>query len=397
MWADPEQRRQVLATLARSERITNMQCYWKTRAGELRLGLFSSEVIEIGQARYSLFVWQDITDLKRSEDALRQFNSELESIVEQRTRELTSANLELTALNEEMIAMNEMLEFTNGQLSKEIEGRICIEAELAATNEDLQSTLAQLQKTQFQMIQSEKMAALGGLVAGIAHEINTPLGNCITVASHLHLEFNQLAQDYCNEQKPHPWLQEYIDDGQEAFTALEMNLARTGELVRSFRDVAISQIQEERQRFYIAEYLQQISLTLQPALRKTRLQWRTECPDDLCWNSYPGVLAQIVTHFVINSITHAYTADEAGILHCRFAEEGDNIVIEYQDDGSGMSPEVQKKIFDPFFTTNRGVGSGLGLYIVYNLVTQKLNGTITCVSQAGTGSKFTLWLPQNLK
>ena len=390
LWADPEQRRTIFETLKHQEKIHRLETSWRTRSGEIRLGLLSIEIIEVNSEQYNLFVWQDITELKRSEQALLQMNAVLEDNVRLRTQELSTLNMELTALNNEMLTMNEILKQSNTQLQEEVNERRQAEDNLSDSNQQLQTALTQLHQTQAKMIESEKVAALGSLVAGIAHEINTPLGNCITLASHLNLSLQQITP-YNSPSTIRS--QEYIEDSQEILPALLVNLSQTGDLIRNFRNVATCQIDEDRRVFYVAPYLEQAFLALQPTLRKARLQWRTECPETLRWDSYPGALSQILTHLVMNSVIHAYSPDRTGTIECLLHEENDEVVMEYRDDGRGMAADTLAKIFDPFFTTNRASGSGLGLYAVYNLVTQKLSGRIACTSTPGVGTCFILRAP----
>ncbi|HWR38795.1 MAG TPA: ATP-binding protein [Patescibacteria group bacterium] len=397
LWTNPAQRQNMFQALYRGEKVQRLETPWRTRSGEIRLGLLSVELIKTEEEEYNLFLWQDITELKRSEQALLQMNADLEEKVELRTRELYSANMELTAMNEQMIAMNETLEYANEKLKEEVAERRRAEENLSESNRQLQFTLEQLRQAQAKMIEAEKISSLGSLVTGIAHEINTPLGNCVTLASHLHLALQNLSLETGKEipETTHSQqYRDYIEDSREILPVLVTNLSQTGELIRSFRNVATSQIQEDRQYFYVAPYLDQVFMALQPSLRKARLQWRIDCPATLRWDSYPGALSQIVTHLVMNSIMHGYAPEEAGTIECSLLESDDEIIMEYRDDGRGMTPEVLSKAFDPFFTTNRSTGSGLGLYTVYNLVTQKLSGSITCTSSPGAGTVFVLHAPR---
>lgn len=338
----------------------------RTKSGEIKIGLVSGEIVQIDKDDCLIAIWHDITERKQAEAILLQAHNELEQRVESRTQELFASNQELMAMNEEMLAMNE----------------------------SLQETLDQLQKAQFQLIQSEKMAALGGLVAGVAHEINTPLGNSITMASYLRSIFNEFSALSNKGQVHKKELEDFISDGEEGLRSLEMNLARAAKLVRSFKNVATNQMVEERQVFDVRLYLEEIILTLRSRLKKTRLELVIYCPENLKWDSYPDVFMQIMTNLIINSLIHAYSPIEEGVLTFSFREEKKELVIEYADDGNGMEEKVCKKVFEPFFTTARSSGgTGLGLYIVYNLVTQKLRGDIQCSSQLGMGTRFTIRVP----
>ncbi|HWR38875.1 MAG TPA: PocR ligand-binding domain-containing protein [Patescibacteria group bacterium] len=325
---------------------------------------------------------------------LKEKNDELEFKVEVRTQELVAANQELVAMNQEMTLINDSLQNANRKLEGEIVERSRVEVELEKSNAELISTLDQLRKTQAQLIQSEKMAALGSLVAGVAHEINTPLGNSVTVASHLHSLVSNLSGLYSRGQMKAAKLEEFIRDDEESLHLLELNLKRAAELVRSFKNVASTQMQEERQRFNVRHFLEEVLLTLHPHLKKTQLQFVLDCPDDLVWHGYSGILAQLATNFTMNSLAHAYDPGQAGTLTLAVNTSAKHLLVKYTDDGKGMPEEICNRVFEPFFTTTRGSGgTGLGLYVVYNLVTQRLNGSIECLSAPGQGTTFRVELP----
>lgn len=297
--------------------------------------------------------------LSESEQLLREANEQLEIKVEMRTQDLLGANEELQAMNEE-----------------------------------LQQTLDFLQKTQTQLVQSEKMASLGSLVAGVSHEINTPLGVGVTAVSHLKQLTDDLSQLYKNNNLKQADLVDYIADANEAVTIIYSNLERAAALVRSFKQVSVDQSSEAKRVFNVKSYMDEILLSLQPLLRKTRLKVKVECPEDLHVDGYPGAVAQIGTNLIMNSVIHAYEPDSEGIITITIKEnEQQEICFIYSDDGKGMDDKTAAKIFDPFFTTKRGSGSGLGLYILYNIVTQQLGGTIQCVSQPGKGVTFSICWP----
>ncbi|HIJ90530.1 MAG: PAS domain-containing sensor histidine kinase [Desulfobulbaceae bacterium] len=267
-------------------------------------------------------------------------------------------------------------------------------ARMDAANQELRETLGQLEQTQAQLVQSGKMAALGDLVAGVAHEINTPVGVGLTAASHLENETREIAALYGEGRMKRGDLDRYLALSQEAAKLILANLIRAAELIRSFKQVAVDQSGEGRRTFRVKEYLAEVCLSLRPVLKNTGHRLEISCPEDLELNSYPGVFSQIVTNFITNSLAHAYDGDEAGSLLFDISLQGGNVLFRYSDDGKGMSEDQLNHAFDPFFTTNREKGgSGLGLHIVYNLVTQKLMGTITCESKPGKGTSFALLFP----
>nr|WP_275901663.1 HAMP domain-containing sensor histidine kinase [Paenibacillus sp. SYP-B3998] len=176
---------------------------------------------------------------------------------------------------------------------------------------------------------------------------------------------------------------------------VQSNLDRASSLIRSFKQISVDQSVEVKRSFHLHEYLKGIIVSLKPTLKKTRLRVHVYCEDHLVLYSYPGALSQIITNLVMNSLNHAYAPEEEGNLHLCVADHGDRITLAYTDDGKGMNQEVLDQIFDPFFTTCRGKGgTGLGMNIVYNLVTQSLGGTIRCSSSLGKGSLFQIEIPK---
>ncbi len=267
-------------------------------------------------------------------------------------------------------------------------------AQLNTTNQDLLHTLDQLQKTQHQLIESEKMASLGNLVGGIAHEINTPIGIAYTASTHLEKDTRALKSLYHQGKMKKSDLDEYLETARETTALLNSNLNRASELIRSFKQVAIDQSGEVKRKFQLRSYLEEILLSLRPMLKKTLIKTRIHCPDHITLHSYPGAFSQIITNLISNSLAHGYTDGDHGHIDITAQTEDGNLVIEYRDDGTGINSQSIKHIFTPFFTTNREQGgSGLGLHIVYNLVTQKLNGTIDCNSKYGQGTTFNIRIP----
>ncbi len=261
-------------------------------------------------------------------------------------------------------------------------------------NRELSQALENLKTTQSQLVEAEKMAALGGLVAGIAHEINTPVGVGVTAASLLEDKTTAIHKLYQSGQMKRSDLEKYLDMAEQSSQMLLKNLNRAAELIQSFKQVAVDQSSEERREFPVKHYLEEILLSLRPKLKRTNHSIEIEGDESLSIDSYPGVFSQIVTNLVMNSLVHAYEPDEAGQLTFTFKQNGMRLIFQYSDDGRGIPKENLGKIFDPFFTTKRGQGgSGLGLHIIYNLVTQKLNGAIRCESEVGKGTTFVIQLP----
>jgi C4-dicarboxylate-specific signal transduction histidine kinase len=281
------------------------------------------------------------------------------------------------------------------RLNRELESRVRQRTEaLNQSNHDLQYSLDELRRTQEQLVNSEKMAALGGLVAGVAHEINTPLGIGVTAASHLEQETKRLGLQLEDGTLTKEGLAAFRQLALESAQLILRNLMRADKLVRSFKQVAVDQSTEDRRQIDLAVYLQEILTSLAPALKKTPYRIHADCPAALMLDTYPGAIYQIVANLVMNSLMHGFDGRPEGRIELVARREGEDIVLDYRDDGRGMAEDVRRRIFEPFFTTRRGEGgSGLGLHIVWNLATQRLGGSIACDSEPGRGTRFQLRVP----
>jgi signal transduction histidine kinase len=257
---------------------------------------------------------------------------------------------------------------------------------------ELQSGIEELRRTQAELIENEKMASLGRLVAGVAHEINTPLGIGVTAASHLDGIF--AAIDRIQVDAP-PDLRTQLANGRRCVALVLSNLGKADHLVKTFKQVAVDQSNEVRRRLVVRPYLDEILTSLHPRLKTTPHKVEVDCAATIELDTFPGALYQIVANLVLNSVTHAFDNDRAGLIRIGVGVAGDVVELTCSDDGKGMSDEVRRRAFEPFFTTRRGSGgTGLGLHLVYNLVTQLLRGTITCTSSPGKGTLFTIRLPR---
>jgi len=269
-----------------------------------------------------------------------------------------------------------------------------LEQDVAERTRELSQALDDLKATQNQLVEAEKMAALGGLVAGVAHEINTPVGVGVTAASLLEDKTVAFLKTYQSGQMKRSDLEKYLNTAGQSSTMILKNLNRAAELIQSFKQVAVDQSSEERREFSVKAYLEEILLSLRPKLKKTQHAIEINGDDNLTLESYPGTFAQIVTNLVMNSLLHAYEPEEWGQLSFEFRQNGKHLIFQYNDDGKGIPKENLSKIFEPFFTTKRTQGgSGLGLHIIYNLVTQRMGGTIHCESKVGSGTRFIIEVP----
>lgn len=301
---------------------------------------------------YFVTVFEDITERKWAEESLRKLNEELEQRVEART------------------------------------------IELQRTNRFLQESLETLERTQKQLVESEKMAALGGLVAGVAHEINTPLGIGVTAASYLAERSREIEHLYQQGAMKRSDLEKFLKTVHESTMMILENLRRAAENIKSFKQVAVDQTHDTKRVFRLKQCIDNVLLSLHPKLKKTSHRVIVQCLEDLELDSYPGAFSQIITNFVMNSLIYGFEHKDQGNIELQIWKENGILWIQYCDNGRGMSEEERTHIFEPFYTTKRGQGgTGLGLHIVYNLVTQRLNGQITCKSIPGSGTIFTIEIP----
>lgn len=265
--------------------------------------------------------------------------------------------------------------------------------ELSKSNQELSKTLDQLKFTQGHLIQSEKLAALGSLVAGIAHELNTPIGNGLSVASTLSqtcINFSEIL----NRGMTKTALISFLADVKEGNEIIYRNLNKASELVAGFKQVAMDRTSAQRRTFTLSEFLNDTYLTLTPAFRRTPYKVVIDCPDTIKLDSYPGPLGQVITNLLNNTLIHAFDGREKGQVLVKAFAKNTNIIIKVIDDGIGIQPEHVGKIFDPFFTTKLGKGgNGLGMHIVHNIVTGLLGGSISVQSKVSEGTTFTIELP----
>ncbi len=259
-----------------------------------------------------------------------------------------------------------------------------------------QDLVAAKDRAQQSLVEAEKLAALGGLVAGVAHEVNNPIGISLTVASTLSRRIDEFAADVERGELRRSRLADFVQGSREAASQLSLNLQRAGEMVQAFKQVAVDRSHADRRRFNLAEATDQIVASLRPTLRRAPVKLQVEVPPGIVLDSYPGPYGQVVTNLFINALTHAFPDGRSGTFSIAAAAEGDQVVMTFRDDGVGMNAEVQRQAYDPFFTTRRGEGgTGLGLNIVFNIVTRRLGGRISLSSTPGVGTTFRIVLPLN--
>lgn len=274
------------------------------------------------------------------------------------------------------------------------------EDELRTSKEKAEGALLELNAAQQNLIDAERLAALGGLVAGVAHEVNNPIGISLTVASSFARRAEMFeAELKSNGQLRKSQLEEFVRSSRDAAGQLVANLHRAGELIQSFKQVAVDRSHAERRQFSLSEATDQIIASLRPVLKRSAITLSVDVPEGLMIDGYPGSYGQILTNLFLNAANHAFADGRSGGISISARPRGsDDVEIIFADNGAGMTPDVQRQAFDPFFTTRRNEGgTGLGLHIVYNLVTQQLGGRMMLDSRLGQGTTFRIIMPRTAR
>ena len=311
----------------------------------------------LGAALRIIGINMDITELKKVQEELGELNRDLERRVESRTQELSEANTALAASLEALSRMHDNL------------------------------------------VQSEKMAALGGLVAGVAHEINTPVGLGVTSASWLLECTETTAKRLKAGELKRSELDKYMEISRESCVTILTNLSRAADLVQSFKQVAVDQTAGDARDFDLDELIKEVLLSMRPKYKRTKHKVQVDIPGGIVMYSYPGDLMQVITNLMMNSLLHAFEGIDSGVISISARKSGpDSVVINFDDNGQGVDPDQIKLLFDPFYTTKQGQGgTGLGLHIIYNLVTQKLKGLISCSGEKGHGLHYMISVPCDIR
>jgi len=266
---------------------------------------------------------------------------------------------------------------------------------LEEQNAALENALTSLKDAQGELVRQEKLASLGRLVAGVAHEINTPLGICVTATSHLVEELKLTREDMASGTLDEDGLNQFFDIIDQSLRIMTTNTQRAAALVRSFKQVAVDQSSDDIRSFNLRKYIDEVLLSLQPKLKGKPITIDIDCADNIELASFPGAVSQIVTNMVVNSLVHGFEEGQPGKITITGKVDGDFVDFDYSDDGIGMDNALLAQLFDPFFTTKRGSGgSGLGAHILFNLVTGALGGTVKVVSAPGMGLHYKLRFPK---
>ncbi len=343
---------------------------------KLETAIKNWDVDNIKQFRFNM-KYAESTELKALEDA---FNTMIKNWSESiRARDIAKGKI--VKLNQE--------------LEQKVEERT---QSLTQANNQLMVSLDTLEKTRDELVESEKMAALGGLVAGVAHEINTPIGVGVTALSHLEQQLNEVEKDLNNDQLSRIQLDKFFAICKDGVNIAYANLQQAAKLVKSFKQVAVDQSFDDLRNFDLRTYVNHVISAISPNLKHGQHKIKVVDGDDINITSYPGAYYQLFSNLIMNSLKHGFENIQQGCICIDISTTDDVLTIHYQDDGRGMTEEEQRKIFDPFYTTKRGMGgSGLGGHIAYNIVVRKLHGKIVCESSPGEGTNFIIQVPVNLK
>jgi PAS domain S-box-containing protein len=270
------------------------------------------------------------------------------------------------------------------------------EQEMRKAKDAAEAALRNLRETQNSLIEAEKLAALGRLVAGVAHEVNNPVGISLTVASSLERKTALFTNEVAHGALRRSSLNEFLEASRDASSQLVANLNRAAELIASFKQVAADRNYSDQRTFDLGDLTEQVVMSLRPGLRKHHLTLTVDCQPNLTMNSYPGPYGQVLTNLFLNAVAHAFPDGRPGSVEITVRESGkDNVEIIFSDNGCGMSLDVRRRAFDPFFTTRRDQGgTGLGLHIVYSIVTNRLGGRLELDSEPGRGTRIQIILPR---
>jgi signal transduction histidine kinase len=294
----------------------------------------------------------------------------------------------LRAQNGEIIAVNVAAE--------EITERKRAEREISSARDAAETALRHLRDIQTSLIEAEKLAALGRMVAGVAHEINTPLGSSLTVASALQRKAEQFAAEVARGDLRRSTLTGFLELVSDASAQLVTNLGRAAERVQSFKQVAADQTESHRRSFDAGELTGQVLSQFERQMRTRNIALDLRSEPDLAMDSYPGPFGQVLTNLTVNAMTHAFSGGGTGNINVALrAVDHERVELLFADDGCGMAPDVEQRAFDPFFTTRRHAGaSGLGLHIVHSIIVERLGGQLRLESKPGAGTRFQLILPR---
>jgi len=352
-WASPDERARILAIFARDGVVQGETAKVKLLTGRQgEMAIWSSSVT-LDDAPAVVWALLDLTEELEAKRALYELSVTLESRVLERSAELVAANVELS------------------------------------------QALVTLKRAQRDLIAAEKMASLGSLVAGVAHELNTPIGNSLLAATALSDSLVELEHQVADGSLRRSSLESHVSEIHVASTLITRSLERAAGLITAFKQVAVDQTNDQRRRFDLVNVLQDTLTTFAPRLRREDCETSVVAPERLAMDSYPGSLYQVFSNLINNALAHAFAGRAEGAIAVSLHMSADDYVeIGFSDNGVGMPDTVLRRVFDPFFTTKMGQGgTGLGMNIVYNIVTGVLGGTISIDACEGRGTTVKILIP----
>ena len=350
LWRDAADREQMIQQLQQGP-LAQREARGVRKDGSTFLCMIQARKIDLGGGTRTIWSAEDITELRRIEHEVRELNVELEDRVQKRTEELRKANTQLS------------------------------------------TTVEHLQLAQSELVRSEKLASLGSLVAGVAHELNTPIGNGVMAVSTMRGALKSFRERSAEGLK-RSLLDSFIESVDTGSLIAERNLERAAELVTSFKQVAADQTTSQRREFRLDEVVHEIALTLGPSLRHSVAQLSLDIPDNIRMESYPGPLGQIITNLITNATVHAFPDRDQGHIRLHAKADDRQVQIWVSDDGVGIPASLLPRIFDPFVTSRMGSGgTGLGLHIAHNIAANVLGGRISATSSEGRGTTFEIEIP----
>jgi signal transduction histidine kinase len=352
-WKDQDQRQGWMGRFNTEGRVSGYEVSFQMRDGRIRVFMLSSERFVYGSEECVLTMSVDVTERKALESELLQLNSHLEQRVQERTRELDLSTQELLL------------------------------------------TMQTLERAQHELIQSDRVASLGSLVAGVAHELNTPIGNALVAASSMEEEVVRMQHMVTAGTMKRSAFEHFMGRMAEGADLTLRSLQRAVVLISSFKQVAVDQASERRRGFDLAQVLGEVIDTLKPQLKRATARLSLDLQSGIAMESYPGPLGQVIINLFTNALAHGFEGREGGVITVRARRQGAyRVRVTVTDDGTGIAAENLGQIFDPFFTTKLGRGgSGLGLSISHRIVTKVLGGQISIQSEPGQGARFELNLP----
>lgn len=344
-WCSDADRQRVTQQIFDQGGVDQFQVWLKRADGSVFLASVSGSTIELGNEKMLVMVYDNVTYTHHLQQQQLRLNRELDQRVKERTLELEQA-------------------------------------------------IGDLEMAQQELIQTGKLAALGNLVAGIAHELNTPVGNAVMASSRFRGDYEAL-RSKLEQGMRRSDLMMFIEQGEQTTDILVRNLQRAAELINSFKQVAVDQATSQRRRCSLNEVVHNVLLMLQPSIRKSPHQVINDLQETIIMETYPGPLEQVLINLIQNALIHAFET-QPGSIRITASASDEWVYLRVRDDGKGMAEAIQQRIFEPFFTTRLGQGgSGLGLSLVHNMVTGVLGGKIRLISQPGQGSEFELTLPRS--